>query len=208
MALVGSAAGLDGPPAQRLTMAPDARSSASAMSTQQDVYAEGVVTVPPRPAAGTARRVAPERAPESAGPYCLRGCIVTPDAVIDPGYVSVDAGVMARIGPRRPQGIPLLDLEDSVVLPGLIDLHGHPEFNVFAPWEPPQRYANRYEWRASDAYEAVVKAPWNRLREEPSLGSVMTRYAEVRALVGGVTAIQGAGASYADPDEALVRNVD
>ena len=25
---------------------------------------------------------------------------------------------------------------DGVILPGLIDLHGHPEFNVFAAWEP------------------------------------------------------------------------
>ena len=36
----------------------------------------------------------------------------------------------------------------------------------------------------------------------------MTRYAEVRAAVGGVTAIQGASKDYPKKAEALVRNVD
>jgi 5-methylthioadenosine/S-adenosylhomocysteine deaminase len=94
---------------------------------------------------------------------------------------------------------------EGVILPGLIDLHGHPEFNVFAAWEPPKRYANRYQWRRSKEYAAIVKEPWGRLK--PTLRRTMTRYAEIRALVGGVTAIQGASQDY-PREEALVRNVD
>ena len=93
------------------------------------------------------------------------------------------------------------------MLPGLIDLHGHPEFNVFSAWEPPNRFANRYEWRASDVYRQVVREPQNRLRDALPAGT-QTRYAEVRALVGGTTAIQGASAGYPDAAQALVRNVD
>ena len=95
-----------------------------------------------------------------------------------------------------------------MILPGLIDLHGHPEFNVFAAWEPPKGYVNRYSWRSSGEYKAVVRAPWETLTDAPSLLPELTRYAEARALVGGVTAIQGASAKYQDPQESLVRNVD
>ena len=41
-----------------------------------------------------------------------------------------------------------------------------------------------------------------------SVKTAMTRYAEVRAAVGGVTAIQGASRDYPKKAEALVRNVD
>ena len=41
-----------------------------------------------------------------------------------------------------------------MILPGLLDLHGHPEFNVFAAWEPPQLFATRYLWRGSPIYQA------------------------------------------------------
>jgi 5-methylthioadenosine/S-adenosylhomocysteine deaminase len=41
-----------------------------------------------------------------------------------------------------------------------------------------------------------------------SVKTAMTRYAEVRAAVGGVTAIQGASQDYPKKAEALVRNVD
>jgi hypothetical protein len=104
-----------------------------------------------------------------------------------------------------------------VVLPGLIDLHGHPEYNVFAAWEPPRQYLNRYAWRRSGEYDAVVRRPWALLTgagtadggaAQPSLLPQLTRYAEARALVGGCTAIQGASGRYPDKHEALVRNVD
>jgi 5-methylthioadenosine/S-adenosylhomocysteine deaminase len=34
----------------------------------------------------------------------------------------------------------------------LIDLHGHPEFTVFAAWEPPKQFVNRYAWRDNPIY--------------------------------------------------------
>ena len=58
----------------------------------------------------------------------------------------------------------------------------------------------------------MVKGPWRLLAEEedgrPSLLPTPTRYAEARALVGGVTALQGASNRYPDASESLVRNVD
>jgi len=89
----------------------------------------------------------------------------------------------------------------------LIDLHGHPEFNVFAPWEPPRAYVNRYAWRASDPYHVLIREPQNRLLTALPSGTQL-RYAEIRALVGGVTAIQGASGTTQGATESLVRNVD
>ena len=58
---------------------------------------------------------------------------------------------------------------------------------------------------------ALVKEPWSKLTKDGTSASVktsMTRYAEVRAAVGGVTAIQGVSQDYPKKAEALVRNVD
>lgn len=146
------------------------------------------------------------------GPLALKGCVITPDQRIDNGFVLVEDDAITSVGAAAPgAGVDVVDVGDSVILPGLIDLHGHPEFNVFAPWEPPGLFPNRNKWRDSKEYAQVVKAPWKLLAGDdpgPSLLPTLTRYAEARALVGGTTAIQGASAKYPDPTESLVRNVD
>jgi 5-methylthioadenosine/S-adenosylhomocysteine deaminase len=150
-----------------------------------------------------------------AQPVALKGCVIAGGQVHDPGYVVVSGTDVVKVsgGPTPPSGVEVFDT-GGVILPGLIDLHGHPEYNIFAAWEPPTLYENRYKWRDSPEYAEVVKKPWDLLTEEPrppapprpSLLAELTRYAEVRALVGGVTAIQGA--KYRRHDEPLVRNVD
>jgi cytosine/adenosine deaminase-related metal-dependent hydrolase len=155
---------------------------------------------PPRPFEAAAR-----------GPYALHGCVITPDQRIDDGFVTVVGDRISAVGAAVPHaGVDVIET-DGVILPGLIDLHGHPEFNVFAPWEPPRLFANRGIWRSSDEYRKLVRDPWNHLAEKvggTTLLPLMTRYAEARSLVAGVTAIQGASAKYPDPTESLVRNVD
>jgi cytosine/adenosine deaminase-related metal-dependent hydrolase len=121
--------------------------------------------------------------------------------------VVVQGTTIESVRSTKPQGVDVVET-DGVILPGLIDLHGHPEFNIFAAWEPPKLYLNRYAWRGSIPYKTVLRKPWETLTAPPSLLRQLTRYAEARALVGGVTAIQGASAFYEDPEESLVRNVD
>jgi cytosine/adenosine deaminase-related metal-dependent hydrolase len=173
-------------------------------------YSRGILEALPQPKPPRVlrkRRTGVQREARPPAAFALRGCVLTPDAKIDPGYVVVEGTTIAEVRPTEPSGVTVHET-DGVILPGLIDLHGHPEFNVFAAWEPPKTYVNRYAWRGSDEYKAVLRAPWERLTAKPSLLTDLTRYAEARALVGGVTAIQGASADYADPTEALVRNVD
>jgi 5-methylthioadenosine/S-adenosylhomocysteine deaminase len=166
-----------------------------------ELYETGVLEELPPETERAATRAMP------AEPFALKGCVITPDRKFEDGYVVVNGAKIASVGSAKPDDVRIVDT-DGVILPGLIDLHGHPEYNVFAAWEPPRLFPNRYAWRGSDEYRLVVKEPWKRLTENPSLLRDLTRYAEGRALVGGVTAIQGASAKYPGKEEALVRNVD
>jgi 5-methylthioadenosine/S-adenosylhomocysteine deaminase len=178
------------------------------MSRLDDLYFSGIddeVAADPAP-------LPPPLGVVAGTEYALRGCVITPDQRIDDGFVHVVGDRIASVGSAAPPaGVVVVDT-GGVILPGLIDLHGHPEFNVFAPWEPPRLYERRRTWRGSREYKAVVRDPWNNLTRvdagEPLLLPLMTRYAEARALVAGVTALQGASAKYPDPTESLVRNVD
>jgi 5-methylthioadenosine/S-adenosylhomocysteine deaminase len=174
------------------------------MDAFEQAYAAPVLDEDPAPTSGSAAhaRVAP------AAPFALRGTVVTPDEVIEDGWVEIAGDAISRVG-TAPPGAGIARIEtDGVVLPGLIDLHGHPEYNVFAAWEAPKLYSNRARWRASREYEAVVKRPLALLKQAPSLETTLSRYAEARALVTGTTAIQGANGKFANIEESLVRNVD
>lgn len=161
-------------------------------------YRRGITDELPEPA----RR--PRALPPA--PFALHGAVVTPDGAWASGYVTVANGLVDRVSRRRPGDVEVLET-DGVILPGLLDLHGHPEFNVFAAWEPPKLYANRYAWRRSAPYQALVRDPQNHLLTQVP-PKTQTRYAEVRALVGGVTGIQGASGASSATSEPLVRNLD
>ena len=140
--------------------------------------------------------------------FALRGAVITPDAAWDDGYVVVRGDTIAEVRRTAPEGVAAVLDTGGVILPGLLDLHGHPEFNVFAAWEPPRLFGNRYQWRSSDVYHQLVRDPQNVLLTKVPPHTQL-RYAEIRALTGGVTAIQGATGATQTPDsEPLVRNVD
>src|SRR5262245_353642 len=186
--------------------------------TVHDAFDSAYTAGVPRPLAGPpaapradASRAAP--APTRARPtgaLALAGMVIAPDRVLSRGWVVVEDGVIRDVTGRKPAGVREFATA-GVILPGLIDLHGHPEFNVFAPWDPPKTFINRGQWRNDPLYQQLVRDPWNQLTKAGTSAPVkkaMTRYAEVRAVVGGVTAIQGASKDYPKKAEALVRNVD
>jgi 5-methylthioadenosine/S-adenosylhomocysteine deaminase len=170
-------------------------------------YATGIASELPRPSFAPGRTALVRAA--AAEPFALRGCVLTPDGPLERAYITVGNGTtIGQISTRKPQGIRVHDTERGVILPGLIDLHGHPEFNVFAAWEPPRQFINRYAWRGSDIYKELVRRPQDRLIAALPQQTQL-RYAEIRALVGGVTAIQGTSERVERlEEESLVRNVD
>jgi 5-methylthioadenosine/S-adenosylhomocysteine deaminase len=97
----------------------------------------------------------------------------------------------------------------GVIYPGLIDLHNHMAYNVLPLWSPPGRtdpYTSRNQWPNDDSYEGLVSDPANALGA--LAGKAHLKYVETKAVVGGVTAIQGS-AKMAYPYEGwLVRNVE
>lgn len=139
--------------------------------------------------------------------FALEGAVLGPEQILDPGYLIVGkAGLIEDVRDRRPEGVRIIRT-GGVIIPGLIDLHNHPNYNIFAPWEPPATFTNRYAWRNSAIYQELIRNPVDKL-----LGTVpnqtQLRYAEIRALVSGVTAIQGASYQEAGKRETLIRTVD
>ena len=146
--------------------------------------------------------------PES---IALGGSVLKTDGSMARGWVVIEGDRITAVRATKPRDVEHAIATGGVILPGLIDLHGHPEYNVFAAWEPPKLYINRGQWRGSREYARLVKEPWHVLTsggKSVSVKTAMTRYAEVRAAVAGVTAIQGASKDYPKKAEALVRNVD
>ena len=119
----------------------------------------------------------------------LTGTVVTPDAILDPGWVLVVGRRIARVSADRPSAHDAVTLDtDGIVLPGLVDLHNHVAWNAFPRWSPPTRFANRYEWRRDPAYRRAFSGPRRELLRHSLCD--MSTYGEVRAIVGGATLIQ------------------
>jgi cytosine/adenosine deaminase-related metal-dependent hydrolase len=172
-----------------------------------DAYVESVATVQKPPMRRRERRELLARAAPPDKAIALKGCVITPEKRIDGGHVVMEGGLIRTVQKAKPSDARVIDT-GGVIAPGLIDLHGHPEYNVFAAWEPPKQFVNRYAWRRSKLYHQLIRDPQDqRLNTLPPWTQL--RYAEIRALVGGVVAIQGSGEQATQyQDEALVRNVD
>jgi 5-methylthioadenosine/S-adenosylhomocysteine deaminase len=151
-------------------------------------------------------------------PLVLHGKLVTFDParpVIEDGalYIGADERIAAVQGRSEPapsgfEAAARLETK-GCVYPGLIDLHGHIAYNILPLWSPPGRtepYTSRYQWPDEDSYEGMISDPANALGA--LAGKAHLKYVEAKAVIGGVTAIQGS-AKMAYPYEGwLVRNVE
>jgi 5-methylthioadenosine/S-adenosylhomocysteine deaminase len=150
--------------------------------------------------------------------------------VIPHGRVLVRDGRIVAVwaGPQAPTGVEVGDARviaagpQDLLFPGLIDLHDHPREDFLEAWLPPAAdaipaqgkaggdpYANRYQWASSADKERLVENAASVLAEPIGLGlgGEVVKYAEVAALLGGETSIQGAPQNPAS-DGVLARNVD
>ncbi|HBP20290.1 MAG TPA: hypothetical protein DEA08_21185 [Planctomycetes bacterium] len=98
---------------------------------------------------------------------------------------------------------------EGYIYPGLINLHSHPLYNFLRLYEVPRHTTNSLQWPSGKDYErdvnnpAVVLTGAGHLRLEDEA----LKYAEVKAIVGGETAIQGVPDNVA-VKSTLVRNVE
>jgi 5-methylthioadenosine/S-adenosylhomocysteine deaminase len=109
--------------------------------------------------------------------------------------------------PREAQEAPLVET-NGVIYPGLIDLHKHITYDIRGPWFPRRQFNNRTEFFNDPEYKSTVENPCRLLAQYMDLLNEVCLYAEVKALAGGTTALQGGAIYDRRYTSELVRNVE
>jgi len=149
--------------------------------------------------------VAPSSRAAACDPCAVSGWIVSDDGAA-PGWVVFDGeGILAVLdADEEPPAEARRIRHDGYVFPGLIDVHDHPSWNAVPAWHPGEVFPNRYAWQATPAYQAAVRDPFESVQAAGLADAALT-YAEVRAIAGGTTMLQGT--DDAGPEH-FVRNLD
>ena len=120
----------------------------------------------------------------------LKGKIVTPDQILD-GEVVIEGETITCVAVDcdDPAGATVFTITNAYIFPGFIDAHNHVAYNFLPKWTPPKLYQRRAQWQATQSYK-VFKKPYDELKEK-GLTCEIIKYGEIKALISGVTTIQG-----------------
>ena len=130
------------------------------------------------------------------------------------GILTLEDGIITQIDEYTENEPDTFYLDPAcVILPGLIDLHSHIDYNSMQLWisdEAGSQWDNRFEWRASADYIISLKeksnylaARWeDELRPGVCLGDLILYFTELQAAAGGTILIQGANNTDLDYDAA------
>jgi len=147
-----------------------------------------------------------------SGGFLLRGVVLAPDGVIDPGEVLIEGDMITCVAPDcsgepGAAGVTVIETHGTIS-PGLIDAHNHLPYNFLPEWVPdPMRlFGNRYEWADDAAYEEHV-LPYTAHRSSGSHFCPGAKWGELRAIVHGTTTVQGQSLRQGCIDR-LARNAD
>jgi len=149
-------------------------------------------------------------------PLVLCGRLVTFDerGVVEDGalYIGADERIAAV---RERRASPPAGFEEArrvetagTIYPGLIDLHNHIAYNVISLWASPARgepWTRRDQWPRDPSYKPEISLPTKALCQ--AAGEAVLKYVEAKAVIGGVTAVQGS-AKVPNYEGWLVRNVE
>ncbi|HZB40322.1 MAG TPA: amidohydrolase family protein [Ilumatobacter sp.] len=147
--------------------------------------------------------------------FVLFGRVLTVDSdrrVHRRGAVYVHEGVIETVQPEAappPAGFGSARRVRTagLITPGLIDLHNHLAYNTLPLWTGRDAaYKTRYQWPGAPTYQSDVSNPAQALGIAAPAAAL--RYAEVKAVVGGVTAIQGSPPVTRAFPGWMVRNVE
>ena len=138
-------------------------------------------------------RGTPQVTPGSGSLYLLRGRVVTPDVVLDPGEVLVNGATIACVGScggtPAAAGATVIDTA-GVIFPGLVDSHNHTQYDYLPAWRPspPQLFQNRDQWPLRQDYKDFVRSV---NANEGTYKCEQVKYGEVVAMLGGTTTMEG-----------------
>jgi len=155
------------------------------------------------------------------GAYVLAGRVVTmasEDLVLNNGRILVNDGLISEIWEGNPPGnidltnVPVYET-GGTIYPGLIDMHNHYHYNYLPVWDYTKDpfYTNRYQWKDNPTYKPGVSWPkvFMLQGDRWGLAEEAVKYAEVKSVVGGTTAIQGGPSSEKDAwADILARNIE
>tara|TARA_B100000963_G_scaffold150179_1_gene130918 strand:+ start:824 stop:3709 length:2886 start_codon:yes stop_codon:yes gene_type:complete len=169
---------------------------------------------------------------DSSRAFLLKGRVVTMDGennVINDGNVMIRDGKITGVwasNSNPPAGVDFTDVPivetEGTIYPGLIDLHNHVHYNHIPLWDfevhlsESQKseeggYTNRYQWGNNWDYGPSIT--WMKTNIQSTyrwdMASEQMKYAEVQAVAGGVTAMQGSPSSGTQAwDSILSRNIE
>jgi 5-methylthioadenosine/S-adenosylhomocysteine deaminase len=121
--------------------------------------------------------------------FVLKGNVVTPEESFV-GEVVIEGDLLTCVAAdcTDPAQATLVTISNGYIFPGFIDAHNHVAYNILAKWNPPKVYQRRAQWQASTSYKAFKK-PYD--ENKKTLFCEMVKYGEVKALLSGITTIQG-----------------
>lgn len=137
----------------------------------------------------------------------LRGTVVTPDQVLDPGEVLVKDDTILCVaascaGEAEASGATVVDT-GGIIFPGLIDAHNHTQYNYLPLWKHSKMYTNHNQWQGASEYSDFTSL---HRQLESTLMCEMVKYGEIRSLIAGTTMIQGTPLRKCA--DTLIRNAD
>ena len=98
----------------------------------------------------------------------------------------------------------------GIIFPGLVNAHDHVHYNLIGIWDAPKKYTNRYQWPQNKGMRVDVKYAKYVAQDKKYFGiqAEAMKYAEVKQLISGTTAVQGAPNGAKKFCNILVRNMD
>jgi cytosine/adenosine deaminase-related metal-dependent hydrolase len=146
----------------------------------------------------------------AASLWLLRGRVVTPDIVFDPGEVLVSGTTISCVGTcagtPAAAGATVIDTA-GVIYPGLVDAHNHTQYDYLPQWHPspPALFQNRGQWPQRQDYKDFVRSV---NANESLFKCEQVKYGEVVALLGGTTTMEGTYNSDLTCFRTLVHNAE
>ena len=128
-----------------------------------------------------------------------------PGAPARDGSIGIDGDRSAAVDELREAEAALrIDCRGLAISPGFIDPHNHAKYNIIPLWDHgTDGWDNRYQWQAEDSYQDAKDVGCS------LYDSSVMRFAELRAIAGGNTALQGSSTSHTDTFETmLARNIE
>lgn len=131
------------------------------------------------------------------------------------GLLTISDGMISRIDEYTEDEQGVINLDPScVMLPGLLDIHTHIDYNGMQLWESDETdvmWDNRFEWRASAQYREDIKVKaaallekWSEPvfdgEEDVTKGDLLEYFSEMQAATGGTILFQGVNDTQAAYD--------